>query len=103
MFLMSLRILASAPVSAATPDISGAFNQAYQGQLAGYNANTASNNATMGALGGLGSAAIIGLMMSDERLKTEIRKIGEKFPSGEIMPLAHPNCYCILQAVGFTE
>lgn len=28
-----------------------------------------------------------------------IRGIGEEFPSGDIMPLAHPNCYCILQAV----
>jgi hypothetical protein len=31
----------------------------------------------------------------------EIREIGQPFPSGEIMPLAHPNCYCILTAVGF--
>jgi len=41
----------SANVSAATPDISGAFGQQYQGQLAGYNANVASNNATTGAAG----------------------------------------------------
>lgn len=29
----------------------------------------------------------------------EIREIGREFPSGDVMPLAHPNCYCILQAV----
>ena len=29
----------------------------------------------------------------------EIRNIGEEFPSGDTMPLAHPNCYCILRAV----
>lgn len=41
----------TAGVSAATPDISGAFGQQYQGALAGYNANTATNNAnTQGAL-----------------------------------------------------
>lgn len=39
----------SSQVSAATPDISGAFNQQYQGALAGYNANTATNNADTGA------------------------------------------------------
>jgi hypothetical protein len=29
----------------------------------------------------------------------EIRDIGAKFSSGATMPLEHPNCYCILQAV----
>jgi portal protein len=29
----------------------------------------------------------------------EIRPIGARFPSGDVMPLAHPNCYCILEAV----
>lgn len=28
-----------------------------------------------------------------------VRKLGEEFPSGDIMPTAHPNCYCILEAV----
>ncbi len=27
------------------------------------------------------------------------RVLGSQFPSGDIMPLAHPNCYCILAAV----
>lgn len=49
----------SANVQAATPDISGAFNQQYQGALAGYNANTATNNANTSALG---SAAVAALM-----------------------------------------
>jgi hypothetical protein len=49
----------STAVSAETPDISGAFNQQYQGQLAGYNANTATNNANTSALG---TAAVAALM-----------------------------------------
>lgn len=75
----------SAQVSASTPDISGAFGQQYQGQLAGYNANQASNNATTGALGSLGSAAMLAFMLSDERAKTDIEKVG-KLDSG-------PNVY----------
>lgn len=31
----------------------------------------------------------------------QVRKIGENFPGGQKMPLAHPNCLCILTAVGF--
>ena len=31
----------------------------------------------------------------------QVRELGKPFPSGQIMPLAHPNCYCILAAVGF--
>lgn len=49
----------SAQVSAQTPDISGAFNQQYQGQLAGYNANTATNNATTSTIGSLAAMAAI--------------------------------------------
>lgn len=49
-----------APTSPAmTPDISGAFGQQYQGQLAAYNANTASNNATTSDLAGLAGDAIM--------------------------------------------
>lgn len=54
----------SAGVSAATPDISGAFGQQYQGALAGYNANTASNNATTGALGSLASSYLMYLALA---------------------------------------
>jgi hypothetical protein len=47
-------------ISAATPDISGAFGQQYQGQLAGYNANTATNNAnTQGAVTTAAMAAMM--------------------------------------------
>lgn len=42
-------------------DIAGYLNNQYQGQLAGYNAKTASNNQTMGTLGTLGGAAMIAL------------------------------------------
>lgn len=46
-------------VNAQTPDISGAFGQQYQGQLAGYNANTATNNANTSAGAGLASMAAL--------------------------------------------
>lgn len=52
--------LNGAPASTATaqtPDISGAFGQQYQGALAGYNANVASNNATESTVGSLALAA----------------------------------------------
>ena len=29
----------------------------------------------------------------------EVRDIGAKFPSGDEMPLTHPNCYCIMQVI----
>lgn len=41
----SLNGAPGATATATTPDISGAFNQQYQGQLAGYNAGVATNNA----------------------------------------------------------
>lgn len=44
---------AGASATAQTPDISGAFGQQYQGQLAGYNANVASNNQTTSEIGSL--------------------------------------------------
>jgi hypothetical protein len=52
----------SAGVSAATPDISGAFGQQYQGALAGYNANTATNNANTQA--GVSLAAMLAMMFA---------------------------------------
>jgi hypothetical protein len=45
--------------SALTPDLSNAFNQQYQGQLAGYNANVASNNATTSDMTSLVAAALM--------------------------------------------
>lgn len=49
----------SASVSAATPDISGAFGQQYSGALAGYNAQNASNNATTSTIGSLAAMAAV--------------------------------------------
>lgn len=51
-------------------DVAGLVNSNYQGQLANYQAK-------MGGLFGLGSAAVGGWAMSDRRLKTDIKKVGE--------------------------
>ncbi|HVI09591.1 MAG TPA: hypothetical protein VND65_14980 [Candidatus Binatia bacterium] len=32
-----------------------------------------------------------------------VKALGDEFPSGNKYPTAHPNCFCILQAVEFTE
>jgi len=62
---------ASTPQSGvAATDVAGLVNQNYQNQLSSYNAG-------MSGLFGLGSAALGGWMMSDERLKTDIHKVGE--------------------------
>lgn len=53
----SLNGAPAATATAQTPDISGAFGQQYQGQLAGYNAGVASNNATESSVGSLALAA----------------------------------------------
>lgn len=45
--------------SVSAPDIMSAFNNQYQGQLAGYNANVASTNADVGALGTLAAAFLM--------------------------------------------
>lgn len=74
---------AGAAATAQTPDISGAFGQQYQGALAGYNAQTASNNQTTQDAASLGMMAL--MFASDEKLKTDIRKVGT-LPSG-------PNIY----------
>lgn len=47
-------------INAQTPDISGAFGQQYSGQLAGYNANTATNNANTQA--GVTTAMLAAMM-----------------------------------------
>jgi hypothetical protein len=64
-------------VSAATPDISGAFNQQLQSQLGAYNASTATNNANTSAAGSAASAYLMYLALSDERTKYDIKKVGE--------------------------
>lgn len=52
-----------AAASAQAPDISGAFNQQLQSQLAGYNANVASNNATTQDASSLAAMAALYFMM----------------------------------------
>lgn len=51
-------------INAQTPDISGAFNQQYQGALAGYNANTATNNANTSAAGSLAASYLMYLALA---------------------------------------
>lgn len=72
-----------ANVSMPGTDVSGNTWNAYQGDLAAYNAQQAGSNAAMGGLfnlgGQLGGAAI--MRYSDRRLKSNIVQIGE-FPSG---------------------
>lgn len=63
--------------SAASPaNIGQNIYSNYQGALNNYNASTASSNSMMGGLFGLGSAAILGMAMSDRRLKTDIVALG---------------------------
>jgi len=64
-----------ASATALTPDISGAFGQQLQSQLAGYNAQTASNNATTGDVASLAMLAY--LFASDKRLKEDVKQVGK--------------------------
>lgn len=69
-----------APVNVAPTDVLGAYNNQYQGQLAQWQAANQSNNAMMGGLfglaGTLGGSAIRAGLISDARLKENIRRIG---------------------------
>jgi hypothetical protein len=80
--------------SAAPADIAGLYNNQYQSQLAGYNANQQSSNGLTSGLFGLGAAALmspagtlgkignsISGLFSDRRLKRDIERIGT-FPNG---------------------
>jgi hypothetical protein len=62
-------------------DVMGAYNNAYQGQLANYQAQNASRNAMMGGVGSLLGTGL-GIAFSDRRVKTDIEKVG-KLDSGE--------------------
>jgi hypothetical protein len=57
-----------------TTDYAGIVNQNFNQQMAGYNAQATQSNQLMGGMFGLGSSL---LMMSDERLKTDIEKVGK--------------------------
>lgn len=82
----------SAPTFGNTPqgnvantDIASMYNNQYQGQLAQYNSQQASNNSGLGSLVGLGGAALMSpagtfaplmAMFSDRRLKKNVRRVG---------------------------
>lgn len=57
-------------------DIAGLFNNQYNGQVSGANAETAGANSTNGAIMGLIAAALPYLFASDHRLKKNLRRIG---------------------------
>ena len=62
------------PTQTSNPtDIAGLFQNQYNGQLAGYNANTSSNNAAIGALGNIAASYFAA---SDERVKENIESVG---------------------------
>jgi len=67
----------SVPQQATTagPDLLGAANMQANYNQGVYNAKTAQNNSLLGGIGSLGAAAIQGLL-SDVRLKSNIRRIG---------------------------
>lgn len=56
----------------ANTDVAGIYNQAYQNQMAGYNAQLNSNNAMMGGIFGLAGSAMKLLPWSDRRLKKNV-------------------------------
>ena len=68
-------------VQQAGTDVAGITQNAFNNQMAGYNANNAQNNAFMGGLFSMGAAAMP-FMMSDVRLKTDIEATGETGPKG---------------------
>ncbi|WP_342616582.1 tail fiber domain-containing protein [Rhodoferax sp. GW822-FHT02A01] len=70
-----------ATVGSSPANIAGAYQNQYNAQLAGYNANQASNNNFTNGLFSLGSSYILGNAMaaaaaSDIRLKTDIKRVG---------------------------
>lgn len=62
-------------------DVMGAYNNAYQGQLAAWQARQQSQGAMLGGLGSLAGTGL-GLAFSDRRVKKDIEKVG-KLDSGE--------------------
>lgn len=64
----------------AGPDLLGAASKTYDAQVANTNAQNAGAAGTMSGLFSLGTAALP-YMMSDERLKTDVRRVGE-LPNG---------------------
>jgi len=62
-------------------DYTGLVNNNYNQQMQQYNTQMAQNNAMMGGLFGLGSAAAYGYAKSDRRLKSNIQRVGT-LPNG---------------------
>lgn len=72
--------MSQVPQSQIAPtDIMGTYGMNQSAQDAAYKGRLSAYNANMGGMYGLGSAAIIGgaALMSDRRLKTDIRKVGK--------------------------
>lgn len=65
------------PFGASPPSTANNFGNQYTGLQDIYNQQVGQQNATTSGLFGLGGAGLMGLMMSDKRLKTDIRKVGE--------------------------
>lgn len=62
----------------AAPNVLGAYANNYQGQLNSYNTQVGSQNSGIsGILGTLGSLGAAGIIRSDIRLKTNIKKLGK--------------------------
>src|ERR1700741_117502 len=69
------------PVNSAGTNVAGNINQGYQNQLNSYNQQVAGQNSTMSSLFGLGGSLGSAWIMSDRRLKTNIKLVG-KTPGG---------------------
>ena len=70
------------PVTQANTDVAGITQNAYNSQLAAWNAQQQQSNAMMGGLFGLGGAAMRFLPWSDARLKRDVVETGERGPLG---------------------
>lgn len=57
------------------PDVIGAYNNQYQGQLGAYNTQVGAQNSQMSSLGQMG--ALAAMFLSDRRLKSDIRRVGQ--------------------------
>jgi hypothetical protein len=62
-------------------DIAGITQGGFSNQMDIWNAKQARENAMLGGIAGIGSAAASGWMLSDERVKEDIKKVG-KLDSG---------------------
>lgn len=69
----------NSPISQIAPsDLIGANALGYNGALSQYQTGMSNSNATMGAIGGIASAAAAAAIMSDRRLKRDVRKVATR-------------------------